>query len=64
MLLYCCLGICDDINLERKFCILLIIELIDVKVYDFFNGNDKIIKVLNYISCDCECNFDCDLDNG
>lgn len=64
VLLHRCSGTCDDINPERKPCIPSTTESIDVKVHDPLNGNDKIIKVLNHTSCDCECNLDCDLDNG
>ena len=64
VLLHRCSGTCDDINPERKPCIPSTTELIDVKVHDPLNGKDKIIKVLNHTSCGCECNLDCDLDNG
>lgn len=64
VLLYRCSGTCDDINPVRKPCIPSTTREIDIKVHDPSNGKDKIIKVLNHTSCDCECNLDCDLDNG
>lgn len=63
--LYRCSGTCDEkIPPSQKPCMVSQSQAIPLEVKDPLSGEPKIIEVYNHTSCHCQCNLECQWDQG